>query len=149
MNFISDTADLVTPLTRILAVEDFAPHRLLVASLLRGMSDLRVVGEVSDGITAVEKAQELNPDVILMDIGLPGLNGIDAARRIRELAPYVKIIFVTQESSPEIIEEALHLGARGYVLKSEMETDLIPALYAVVQGKRFISGRDSGNNNDR
>jgi len=131
--------DLETPLMRILTVEDFAPHRLLVASLLRGRPGLLVVGEVADGLAALEKAQELKPDVILMDIGLPGLNGIEAARRIRELAPHVKIIFVTQESSPEIIEEALHLGACGYVLKSEMETDLVSALCAAMQGRQFVS----------
>lgn len=120
------------------------PHRLLVASLLRGQPDLRMIGEVSDGLAAVEKAQELKPDVVLMDIGLPGLNGIEAARRIRELTPDAKIVFLTQESSPDVIEEALQLGACGYVLKSEIETDLVPALYAAVQGKQFVSGRDSG-----
>ena len=104
-----------------------------------------MVGEASDGLVAVEKAQELKPDVILMDIGLPGLNGIDAARRIRELTPKVKIIFVTQESSPEVVQEALDLGAQGYVLKADIETDLVPALYAAIQGKRFISGRGPDN----
>jgi DNA-binding NarL/FixJ family response regulator len=104
-----------------------------------------MVGEASDGLVAVEKAQELKPDVILMDIGLPGLNGIDAARRIRELTPKAKIIFVTQESSPEVVQEALDLGAQGYVLKADIETDLIPALYAAIQGKRFISGRGPDN----
>lgn len=132
------------PVTRILAVEDFVPHRLLVESLLHGQPDLRMIGEVSDGLTAVEKAQELKPDVVLMDIGLPGLNGLEAARRIREVVPDAKIVFLTQESSPEIIQEALHLGAVGYVLKSDVETDLVPALYAAVQGKQFVSGRDSG-----
>ena len=104
-----------------------------------------MVGEASDGLVAVEKAQELKPDVILMDIGLPGLNGIDAARRIRELTPKAKIIFVTQESSPEVVQEALDLGAQGYVLKADIETDLVPALYAAIQGKRFISGRGPDN----
>jgi DNA-binding NarL/FixJ family response regulator len=132
--------DLETPLTRILTVEDFAPHRLLVASLLRGRPGLLMVGEVSDGLAAVEKALELKPDVILMDIGLPGLNGIEAARRIRELAPHSRIVFLTQESSPDVIKEALALGAHGYVLKSEMETDLVPALSAAMQGRQFVSG---------
>lgn len=136
-------SDLGTQLTRILAVEDFAPHRLLVASLLRARPDLQMVGEVANGFEAVEKAQELKPDLILMDIGLPGLNGIEAARRIRELVPNSRIIFLTQESSPEVINEALCLGAHGYVLKSEMETDLVPALCAALEGHQFVSGRGS------
>lgn len=139
---ISDIADHATPFTRILPVEDFVPHRLLVASLLQGHAAFRMIGEASDGLAAVERAQELQPDLVLMDIGLPGLNGMEAARRIRALAPGASIVFLTQESSPEVIEEALQLGACGYVLKSQIDTDLLPALNAAVQGKVFISGRN-------
>jgi DNA-binding NarL/FixJ family response regulator len=97
---------------------------------------------VSNGSEAVQKAQELKPELILMDIGLPGLNGIEAARRIRRLAPNSKIIFLTQESSPEVVRETVILGASGYVLKSQAEADLIIAVDAVLQGKQFFNDDD-------
>ena len=126
-------------ITRILSVDDFEPYRLFVVSLLHERSDLKVICGVSNGLEAVQKAQELKPDLILMDIGLPGLNGIEAARRIRTLAPNSKIIFLTQESSPEVVREAVILGASGYVLKSQAETDLLIAVDAVLQGKQFFN----------
>lgn len=95
--------------------------------------------EASDGSDAVRLAQELNPDLILMDIGLPGLNGIEAARRIRELLPKSKIIFVTQERSEEIVQVALTLGGSGYVLKSRASNDLLSAIRAASNGRRFVS----------
>jgi DNA-binding NarL/FixJ family response regulator len=124
---------------RILSVDDFEPYRLFVVSLLHERSDLKVICGVSNGLEAVEKAQELKPDLVLMDIGLPGLNGIEAARRIRGLAPNSKIIFLTQESSPELVREAAMLGASGYVLKSHAQTDLLIAVDAVLQGKQFFN----------
>ena len=127
------------PVTQILSVDDFEPYRLFVVSLLHERSDLKVICGVSNGLEAVQKAQELKPDLILMDIGLPGLNGIEAARRIRTLTPDSKIIFLTQESSPEVVREAAILGASGYVLKSQAETDLLIAVDAVLQGKRFFN----------
>ena len=125
--------------TRILSVDDFEPYRLFVVSLLHERSDLKVICGVSNGLEAVRKAQELKPDLILMDIGLPGLNGIEAARRILTLVPNSKIIFLTQESSPEVVREAVILGASGYVLKSQAETDLLIAVDAVLQGKQFFN----------
>jgi len=125
--------------TRILSVDDFEPYRLFIVSLLHERSDLRVICGVSNGLEAVQKAQELKPDLILMDIGLPGLNGMEAARRIRTLAPDSKIIFLTQESSPEVVREAVILGASGYVLKSQADTDLLVAVDAVLQGKQFFN----------
>ena len=128
-------------------MEDFEPSRVIVSSLLQTRPDLQVICGVSDGLQAVEKAQELTPDLILMDIGLPGLNGIEAARRILTLVPSSKIIFLTQESSPEVIEEAISLGARGYVLKMQAEADLLTAVDAVLQGKRFFN--DGSNSSNR
>ena len=119
-------------------MEDFEPYRKFVASLLEQRPDLRVVGGVSDGLQAVETAQELQPDLILMDIGLPGINGIEAARRIRRLVPNAKIIFLTQESAPEVIQEARSLGASGYVLKIQAEADLLMAVDAVLHGRQFF-----------
>lgn len=127
-------------IARILAVEDFAAHRLLVSSLLKRRPDLQLIWEASNGVEAVRKAEELQPDLILMDIGLPVLNGIDAARQIRKLAPNSRIIFLTQESSPEVWEEATLLGAHGYVFKSEVQTDLLTAVDFALEGKRFCSG---------
>ena len=141
---ISNGPDSLQRIARILAVDDFEPYRRFVSSLLHGRPDLQVVGGVSDGLQAVEKAQELQPDLILMDIGLPGINGIEAARQIRTLVPNAKIIFLTQESSPEVIQEARNLGASGYVLKIEAETDLVAAVEAVLRGRQFFNDGAGG-----
>lgn len=100
---------------------------------------MRVVCEVCDGLEAVQRAEELKPDLILLDIGLPRLNGIEAARRIRDLAPESKIIFSSQETSAEIVQEAMRLGAWGYVFKIHAAAHLLPAIDAVLSGKRFVS----------
>lgn len=128
-------------------MDDFERYRLVVSSLLNERPDLQVICGVSDGLQAVEKAQELIPDLILMDIGLPGLNGIEAARRILTLVPGSKIIFLTQESSPEVIDEAIRLGACGYVLKIQAGADLLAAVDAVLQGKQFFN--DGANSSER
>jgi DNA-binding NarL/FixJ family response regulator len=100
---------------------------------------LQVICEVSDGLEAVQKAQELQPDLILLDIGLPGLNGIEVARKIRKLVPQSKILFVSQESSADVIKEALSLGAMGYVIKARAASELLAAVDAVRTGGRFVS----------
>ena len=125
---------------RILVVEDYPPFRRFVCSMLGRKPELQVVGEAADGLEAVHKAEELRPDLIVLDIGLPALNGLEAARRIRKLAPESKIIFVTQESSADIVQEALRLGASGYVLKTNAGKELLTAVEAVRQGKQFIGG---------
>jgi len=127
---------------RILLVDDFAGWRQTVCSMLAMKPRLQVVGEASDGAEAVQKAVELKPDLILLDIGLPTLNGIQAARQIRKLVPESKIIFLSQESSPEIIEEAMNVGASGYVVKSMAGTELLTAVEAVLlRGETFASGQ--------
>jgi len=103
------------------------------------MGDLQVIGEVSDGLEAVQKAVELQPDFILLDIGLPSLDGIEAARQIRKLVPKSKIIFLTIESSADVLQKALSLGARGYVVKEMAESELLTAVEAVLLGKTFVS----------
>ena len=125
---------------RVLVVEDFAPFRQFVLSTLAKMRDLEVVGEVSDGLEAVQKAVELQPNLILLDIGLPSLNGIGAARQIRKLVAESKIIFLTQESSADAVQEVLHLGAPGYVVKTKAGSDLLIAVEAVLLGKIFVTG---------
>jgi DNA-binding NarL/FixJ family response regulator len=125
---------------RALIVEDSEPFREFVTLILAGVPDLQVVGEVSDGSAAVEKAVELQPDLILLDIGLPTLNGFEAARQIRKLVPESKIIFLSQEPPGEVAQEALSIGAWGYVVKIRAETDLLAAVEAVLSGKQFVSG---------
>jgi DNA-binding NarL/FixJ family response regulator len=128
------------PAVRVLVVEDFDQFRRLICSMLGRMPGLQIVGEASDGLEAVREAEKLQPDVILLDIGLPTLNGMEAARQIRALSPQSKIIFVTQESDPGIVEGALNLGAKGYVVKIQAATDLPAALDAALDGRRFVSG---------
>jgi CheY-like chemotaxis protein len=106
-----------TSTIRIILVEDFLPYRTLISSLFAKTSDLQVVGEASNGTEAVEKTHQLMPDLVLIDIGLPELNGLEAARQIRSLNPSVKIVFLTEQADVDIVKEALALGAMGYVLK--------------------------------
>jgi DNA-binding NarL/FixJ family response regulator len=124
---------------RVLVVDDFEPWRDFVSSKIVMKPQLQVVGEASDGLEAVQKAVELKPDLILLDIGLPTLSGIEAARQIRKLAPESKIIFLSQESSAEIVQEALSLGAWGYVVKTMAESELLTAVETVISGKKFVS----------
>jgi DNA-binding NarL/FixJ family response regulator len=124
---------------RVLVVEDFAPFSQFIRSTLAERPDVQVIGEVADGLDAVQKAELLQPDLVLLDIGLPTLNGIEAARQIRKLAPESKIIFVSQESSCEMVQGALNLGAWGYVLKKKAAVDLLAAVNAVHEGRQFVS----------
>jgi DNA-binding NarL/FixJ family response regulator len=125
---------------RILLGEDFEPWRRFVVALLQEKKpEWQIVGETSDGLEVVQKATELRPDLILLDIGLPNLNGIEAARQIRRLIPESRIIFVSQETSADVASEALSLGAHGYVLKIRAECDLLTAIEAVLGGKQFVS----------
>jgi DNA-binding NarL/FixJ family response regulator len=124
---------------RVLVVEDHEPFRRFVCSTLEKRTELQVICEASDGLEAVCKAEELQPDLILLDVGLPTLNGIEAARRIRKLSPKSTILFVSQESSADVVQEALRLGALGYVAKTHAGNELVPAVEAVCQGRRFVS----------
>ena len=103
------------------------------------MPGLQVIGEASDGLEAVQKAEELQPDLIVLDLGLPTLNGMEAARRIRKLSPESKILFLSQESSPDVVQEALRVGL-GYVVKMRAGSELLAGLEAVLQGRHFVSG---------
>jgi CheY-like chemotaxis protein len=123
---------------KVLLVDDYEPFRRFVRSMLETSADLQIVGEASDGLEAVQKAEELHPDVILLDIGLPTLNGLEVARRIHRFAPEIRIIFISQESSAEIAQEALSTGAYGYIFKAHTASNLFSALDAVSQGRRFI-----------
>jgi DNA-binding NarL/FixJ family response regulator len=124
---------------RVMVVEDFDGFRQFVCSKLEQRPELQVICEVKDGLEAVQKAEELQPDLILLDVSLPTLNGFQAARRIRNLAPESKIIFSSQDISPSIIQEALTLGAWGYIFKSRAGSHLLQAIDAVLSGERFVS----------
>jgi DNA-binding NarL/FixJ family response regulator len=129
---------------RVLVVDDHEPWRSFASRALQKKSELRVISEASDGLEAVQKAQGLRPDLILLDIGLPTVNGIEAARRILQFAPETKILFMSQERSSDIVEEALRTGAGGYIVKSEASADLLPAVEAVLGGKQFVSASLTG-----
>jgi DNA-binding NarL/FixJ family response regulator len=128
----------VTPV-RILVVDDFKPWRQQVCSTLQTQPELSVVAEVADGLEAVQKAEELKPDLILLDIGLPSLNGLEAADLICRVAPGTKIIFVTQNSDTYVVRRALSNGAQGYVWKTDAGIELLAAVAGVLGGDDFIS----------
>jgi DNA-binding NarL/FixJ family response regulator len=129
---------------RILVVEDNEPFRRFIASTLRDRKNFNVIGEACDGLKAVQQAEALQPDLILLDIGMPELNGLDAARQISHLAPNARIIFLTQESSPDVVGEALSLGAWGYVAKVQAGRELLDAVEKVMRGQRFVSSSLNG-----
>ena len=124
---------------RILVVDDHEPFRQFICSMLEKPPEWQVIAEASDGLQAVHKAEELKPDLILLDIGIPKLNGIETARRIRKLAPDSKILFLSQEYSAEVVREALSTGASGYIFKAYVGSELLFAVDAIIHGKQFIS----------
>ena len=128
---------------RVLVVDDVEDWRRFVSSMLRA-EPFEIVGEASDGLMAVQLAEQMQPTVVLLDIGLPGLDGIKAGAGIRRVAPDAKILFVSQEFDPDIIRAALQLGAWGYVLKSDAAQELVKAINTVVRGKEFVSRSVSG-----
>jgi DNA-binding NarL/FixJ family response regulator len=126
---------------RILVVDDNAVVRRSICSLLAVDSALDVVCETADGDDAIVKAQELRPDIVLLDIRLQGTSGIEAARQIRRVAPESRIIFLSQFDSLHIAREALQTGAHGYIVKSDAGQDLLRGIRAVRRGKPFVSQR--------
>jgi DNA-binding NarL/FixJ family response regulator len=127
---------------RVLLVDDHEVFRRFVFSMLEGAVNFQVVGEAADGLLAVQLAKALQPDVILLDISLPGINGLDAARQIGEVAGNARVIFLTQETSPEVVQEAFDLGAWGYIIKAQAGSELLPAMEAVSLGERFLNSKN-------
>jgi DNA-binding NarL/FixJ family response regulator len=126
-------------IVRILVVDDYEPFRRFACATLEPRPELRVIGEAADGLQAIQKAEELQPDLILLDIGLPTLNGIEAAHRISRLVPAAKILFISQDNDAEIVAAALGNGAKGYLRKQNAGSELLSAVDAVLQGGRFVS----------
>ena len=123
---------------KVLVVDDYLPWRQFVCRALLARPTWQVIGQASDGLEAVQMARDLQPDLIVLDVGLPTINGIEAARRIRTAAPNSKILFLSENSSVEIAKEAFRTGAAAYVVKSAAALELLPALDAVLQGDRFV-----------
>lgn len=123
---------ILVPQARILVVDDFAPWRNQLRSLLKTRPEWNVIGEASDGQEAIDKATEMDPDVVLLDIGMPSLNGIEAATIIRQRCPNSEILFVTQEYDDDVRNAAMRTGAAGYVLKMDVVTELVDAISAAL-----------------
>ena len=120
----------------VLVVDDFARFRECVCSILQG-TQFQVAGQAADGLEAVQKARSCQPDLILLDIGLPKRNGLEVARHVRTVAPAARILFLSVDSDTDLIREALSLGA-GYIHKSRIQSGLLPAMEAVLRGEQFL-----------
>jgi DNA-binding NarL/FixJ family response regulator len=125
---------------KILIVDDFEQWRRAVCTILAEDADLEIVGESPDGLDAVQKCQDLQPDLVLLDIELPKMNGLDAARRICEVSPRAKILFLSSYHCVEIMRDALKIGA-AFVVKADAARDLLPIVRAVVRDEPFLRFR--------
>jgi DNA-binding NarL/FixJ family response regulator len=126
-------------LIRLEIVDDHEVARRGLRSVVNGSPNVEIVCEAVNGEEAVEKAREMHPDVILLDISLPGISGIEAARRIRQVSPESRIVFVSQHDSIRMAKDALGVGGCGYVVKSDAGRDLLAAIDAAHAGRMFVS----------
>jgi len=124
---------------RVLIAEDHTIVRQGLSALLRGEADIEVVGEASDGAEATEMAKRLVPDVVLMDVAMKNLNGLDATRNIKKLFPSTKVLVLTMYDNEEMIFQILKAGASGYLVKDSAMTDLVSAIRAIHQGDSYLS----------
>ena len=124
---------------RILLVDDHPVVRQGLRTLLQGRSELEVIDEASDGLEAVEKVGSVRPDVVVLDVTMPRMNGIEACRIMKQKDPELEVLFVTQHDSPQMMREALAAGARGYVVKSNLARDLVEAVVSVSQHREFTA----------
>ena len=129
---------------RILVVDDYKVWRNQVRLLLQARPEWQVIAEAADGPEAIQKAKELKPDLIVLDIGLPKLNGIEAARRIRMLSPSSRIVFLSLNNDLDVVRASLSTGARGYIQKTDAQSELLPAVDAVLRGQQFVSSSLKG-----
>jgi DNA-binding NarL/FixJ family response regulator len=124
---------------RILIADDHEVVRHGIRSLIEGHAGWEVCGEAVDGRDAVEKASALNPDLALLDIGMPNLNGLDAARQILKTAPRTRVLILSMHNSDQVVREVLEVGARGFVLKSDAARDLVAAVEALQRRTTFFT----------
>jgi DNA-binding NarL/FixJ family response regulator len=124
---------------RVLVVDDHEIVRRGVCSLLQGRTDWEICGEAADGREAVQKARQLKPDAVILDIGLPGLNGLDAARHILSENSSIKILVLTLHDSDQVMRDVLRAGAQGFLLKSDAARDLVAAVDALRNDKTYFT----------
>jgi len=124
---------------RILLVDDFLPWQRFILNDFESIPDLEIVGLACDGLEAVQKAKDLLPDLILLDVSLPWMNGFEAARQIRTLSPNSKILFLSEHRGADLVQAAFEAGGSGYVLKSDAGSDLVEGVRAVLLNQRFLS----------
>src|SRR4029077_14024669 len=130
--------DQLSSSIRILIADDYEVWRRQVLSLFEARPEWQVIAEAADGPEAIQKVEELKPDLIVLDIGLPKLNGIEAAQRIRRASPNTKIVFLSQNNDLDVVRAALGT-AQGYVYKTDFRRDFLPAIEAVLRGQQFVS----------
>ena len=123
---------------RILLADDHGVLRAGLRALLNAEPDFQVVGEAADGDEALRQASALRPDIVLMDINMPGTGGIDATRRLKTLAPQARVLILTFHDDKALLREAIRAGAAGYILKRAVESELINAIYAVARGDMYV-----------
>jgi DNA-binding NarL/FixJ family response regulator len=129
---------------RVLIVDDHALIRRGVQTILLPFPEWELCGEADNGNDAIRMADELKPEVIIMDVSMPGLNGLEATRAIRKAQPKVKIVFLTLHESADLVRKAFRAGARGYLLKTDAEQELVRALTVVIGGGAYISPKIDG-----
>lgn len=135
-------------LVRVLVVDDFDGWRKFVLSVLQRETGFEIVGETDDGLKAIQLAEKLKPCVVVLDVSLPGLNGVEACRWIGKVTPDTRIVCFSEYCDREIVMGALNAGAAAYVAKSDAASELIGAIQAVARGERYLSRRVSSENGD-
>ena len=125
-------------MVRVLIVDDYSLWRRLIVDMLAIRRDVQIVGEAQTGLAGIQMAAELQPDIVVLDIGLPDRNGIEVARQILELSPKTRVLFLSQNNSKDVICAAINTGAHAYVVKSNASRDLLPAFEAVLKGNFFV-----------
>jgi DNA-binding NarL/FixJ family response regulator len=128
-------------LRRILVADDHTVVRGSICALLRAEPDFDVVCDVTDGTQAVAMAEELQPDIVVLDIAMPRMSGFEAARRIRNIAPTAEILFLSQHDTVETIRQAFQVGGSGYVVKSDAAKELVAAVRSIIQKTRYVNAR--------
>lgn len=124
---------------QVLTVDDSPCWRMYILKTLAAESDLKIVGHAVDGFEAVQKASELRPDVVVMDLSLPGINGLDATRRIRMVSPDSKVLFFSGHAARDLVAAAFEAGGSGYILKSDAAFDLVPGIRAIWENRQYVS----------